>query len=124
MVACNRRRNLGLGRAGGGAAAPCPPPLPGGLLAGPGLLPRWCSAQIGCVGGLLLVFFLCALLKIRVPLCAFFSIFIQFHSIPGFILQNMFYRNTSGTRLIVYAYVLKFAYFSCFGLDLAVLNVQ
>jgi hypothetical protein len=40
------------------------------------------------------------------------------------VLQNTFSHNTSGTRLIIYVYVSKFVYFSCFGLYLAVINVQ
>jgi hypothetical protein len=74
-------------------------------------------------GGLL--YFLCLRISgIHVLLCAFSSVFVHFHLFPEFVLQNMFSQNTSGTRLIIYAYVSKFVYFSYFGLSLAVINVQ
>jgi hypothetical protein len=64
MSPCNRRSKVGPGGGGGGVGAPLvrphqgwprsPPPCSGGLLAGPGLLPWWCSAQFWRVGGFLL----------------------------------------------------------------------
>ena len=63
METCNRPQKMGLDDGGGGAGAPLvrphqgwprwPPPCSGGLLAGPRLHPRWYSAQVSCVGGLL-----------------------------------------------------------------------
>ena len=49
---------------------------------------------------------------------------VYFHLFPLINLQNIFSRNTSGTWLIAYAYVLKCAHFSLFGYKLAVNNVQ
>jgi hypothetical protein len=68
---------------------------------------------------------LCVVMKMCFLLCAFSSIFVYFHlipvivlqntfSIPVIVLQNTFSWNTSGTRLVIYAYVSKFAYFSYF----------
>jgi hypothetical protein len=56
---------------------------------------------------------------------ALFLLFLYlFHLISDVDLQNIFSRNTSGTRSIVYAYVSKFAYFSYIGLKLVVLNMR
>jgi hypothetical protein len=52
--------------------------------------------------------------EIRVLYCPFSSLFVHFHLFSSIDLQNMFSRNTSGTRLKVYAYVLKDCLFLLF----------
>jgi hypothetical protein len=58
-------------------------------------------------------------------LCAFFYLFLCiFHLIPKMCPAKHVFWNTSGNRLIVKAYVSKYAYFSLFGLELAVIIVR
>jgi hypothetical protein len=57
-------------------------------------------------------------------LCAFYFILCIFHLIPKMCPIKHVFSNTSGNRLIVKAYVSKYAYFSLFGLKLVVINVR
>ena len=123
MAACNRCRSVGLKRGGGGAAAPRVRPHPGGPASRPPLLgqflngpephPRWCSAQVSCVGGLLFLFpsrisALCFLL------CAFCLVLFIFHLYLNMIPEKHVFSNTSGTMSIVHAYVSKVYLFLLF----------
>ena len=66
MVACNRHRRVGPSGGGGGTTTPRVRPHPGGaasrpsspglFLDGPRPYPRWYSAQVNRVGGLLFLF--------------------------------------------------------------------
>ena len=80
-----------------------PPPLPGGLVAGPRPLPRWCSAQVWRVGGLFHLFPL-RISALCFLLCTFCLIF---HLYSNMSPAKHVFSNTSGTRSIVYAYVSK-----------------
>ena len=114
MVVCNRLSEVGLRHAGGGATAPLSQPTPspcsGGLLAGFGSHPRWCSAQISCVGGLLYSFHL-RISALRFLNCAFCLVF---HLYLNVCPTKHVFSNTSGTTSIVYAYVSKVCLFLLF----------
>jgi hypothetical protein len=87
-----------------------PPPYSGGLLAGPGLLPWWCLAQILHEGGafawFLVVEFALHFLVLRLLLI--------FHMYQILVLQNMIFSNTSGIMSIVKAYISKDCLFLLF----------
>jgi hypothetical protein len=86
-----------------------------GSLVGLGLSCGCVSAQMSHEDGLLHFFPLHISKNVFFALC-FLLCFVHFHLFSGICLQNMFSRNTSGTRLTIYAYVSKFVYFSYFGL--------
>ena len=117
---CNCWSKVGPRGGGGGVGAPLvwphqgwpcsPPPCSGGLLAGPGLLPQWCSAQFWCVGGLLYLF----LLRIS-ALCFLFCVFcFVFHLYSNVCPAKHVSSNTSRTMSIVDAYVSKVCLFLLF----------
>ena len=112
MVACNRLRSVGPRGGGGGAAAPrvrphpgrptSRPPSPGQFLGGPGPCPHRCLAQIWLLDGLLLGSFALFCFTLS-DLCLLF----YFPVVFDMSLAKQVLSNTSGTRLIVKAYVSK-----------------
>ena len=123
MPPCNRRWKLRLGASHRGAATPllCPhpsgaasrPPSCGQFLGGPRPLPRRCSAQIRCVGGLLHVFPL-RISVLHFLLCAFCLVLFIFHLYPNVCPVKHVFSNTSGTMSIVKSYVSKDCLFLLF----------
>ena len=114
MPPCNHRRKPGLGISHWGVAAPLVrphssgaasrPPSCGQFLGGPRPLPRRCSAQIRCVGGLLHVFPL-RISALRFLLCAFCLVLFIFHFVFECVSAKHVFSNTSGTMSIVKACV-------------------
>jgi hypothetical protein len=78
-----------------------------------GILPRFCPKV-----------FHYALLKYAFYSAIFCLVLFVFHLIPKMCLAKHVFSNTSENRLIVKAYVSKYAYFSLFGLKLVVINVR
>ena len=123
MPPCNHRWKPGLGASHRGAAAPLVHPHPSGaalrlplrgqFLGGHGPLPRQCSAQIRCVGGLLHVFPL-RISALRFLLCTFCLILFIFHLYSNVCPTKHVFSDTSGTMSIVKAYVSKVCLFLLF----------
>jgi hypothetical protein len=78
-----------------------------GLLAGPRLLPQWCSAHVWRVGGLY-PFIPLRISALRFLNCAFCLVF---HLYSNVCAAKHISSNTSGTRSIVKAYVSKVCLF-------------
>jgi len=114
MPPCIRCWKLGLGGSPWGTTAPLVHPHPGGtalrppscgwFLGGPGPLPRRCSAQLWCEGGLLHLFLL-RTSALRFLLCAFCLVLFIFHLYLNVCPTKHVFSNTSGTRSMVKAYV-------------------
>jgi hypothetical protein len=114
MPPCISQRKLGPDGSLWATAAPLVRPHPSGpasrlpsrgrFLGGPGPLPRRCSAQVWCVGGLSSpsLIFGCVNLLYALPDCAFCLVF---HLHSNMCPVKHVFSNTSGTRSMVYAYV-------------------
>ena len=123
MPLCISRWKLGPDGSHWGAAAPLVCLHPGGLaswppscgcfLGEPRPLPRWCSAQIQCVGGLLHLFPL-RISALRFLVCAFCSVLFIFHLYSNVCPAKHVFSNISGTMSIVKVYVSKDCLFLLF----------
>ena len=123
MPPCISQWKPGPGGSSRGAAAPlvCPHlggassrlPSCGRFLGGTRPLPRRCSAQIQCVGGLLHVFPL-RISALRFLLCVFCLVLFIFHLYSNVCPTKHVFSNTSGTMSIVKAYVSKDCLFLLF----------